>query len=119
MFCVKAIVDRVVNQTQQFIIFIRHAEKNLSATVKDDNYLDITVTGSQETYNLAKYLQRKLGIITQIKTSPVKRCLQTAGILASSLNKPPAINLSKVLGDPGPYIIDANKAAKTFEQYNV
>lgn len=120
MFNLEKIIDQIPNHKGKLIIFIRHAEKDLTAEITHDAHLMITQEGMQQTHVVGNYLKQQLGIISKIKTSPVKRCVQTAEIFATCFHQPAkSIHLSSILGDPGPYVVDDQAAVETFKQYNI
>lgn len=94
------------------LLIIRHAERPLLNEGEIGNELKLTENGINTTKQFAKSLNDK---IIDIHCSPVIRCIQTAQIIAnehtlSNLD----IKISKLLGDPGFFIKDADLAWQTW-----
>ncbi len=95
------------------IYLIRHAEKSLVGEQT------LTQNGLQEAYFYGQKLSQ-LGIFFDlIKTSPVTRCIQTAEKIVEGMNIDIPIQKSRLLGNPGIFVKDEQKAAKVFNQYSV
>ena len=95
------------------IYLIRHAEKSLVGKQK------LTKNGLQEAFFYGRKLSRTGIFFDLIKTSPVTRCLQTAEKIVEGMNIDIPIQESCLLGNPGIFVKDDQKAAKVFNQHSV
>ncbi len=101
------------------LFLVRHAEKCSSNGLSTSSEVAITSEGIERTKQLGDYLSLQIGKDFTIKTSPIKRCFETAKIFAQRFSKEESLILqSKILGDPGPYVIDRKVAAEAFEKEN-
>ncbi|MGK2864921.1 MAG: SixA phosphatase family protein [Chitinophagaceae bacterium] len=105
--------------SDEFFIFIRHAEKDRAVKV-DDAVVPLTTNGIKETHQLAEFLSLNFPQISLIKTSPLLRCSHTAKILADHYpnNEVPIVS-STLLGNPGAFVADDQLTAKVFDQFSV
>ncbi len=93
---------------------IRHAEK-LDSSV----HSLLSAKGLQDAYNFGLQLRRKNIQIDLIISSPIQRCIETGeNIVRGYQNRIPIIE-SKLLGDPGVYIIEDQIAMKIFEKFEL
>lgn len=100
--------QKIVNQS----LIIRHA--NRDAIPKGQFGADVML--NQKGKENAKIFGEKLQKydVHKIYTSPVGRCVQTAEIIRQNYNKNIDIEQTKILGNPGVFIFDAEKAGKMF-----
>ncbi len=118
IFCLQTIIDHA-DLSEQTIIFLRHAEKE-TCSAKNDHELNITQAGIAASNALGAYLQQTIKFVSKIKTSPVKRCLQTAKVLQACFTHADLfIQSTNILGDPGPYIEDDKAAMSMFKKQYV
>ena len=97
-----------------FIILMRHAEK--------DGNGNLTKKGIINSINMGKDIIKKYGCINNIKSSPLKRCIDTSKFIASELRNNGCtveIMKSRLLGNPGPFVIDEKQGQKVFDKYGV
>ncbi len=95
------------------IYLIRHAEKSLVGEQS------LTKNGLQEAYFYGQKLSQSGIFFDLIKASPVTRCIQTAEKIVEGMNIVIPIQESGLLGNPGIFVQDDQKAAKVFNQYSV
>lgn len=115
-------VSRIISQldlSNATIIALRHAEKTALLNNQPDYDRAITNAGQQATKAFAAWLLNNNFTIASIKTSPVKRCLQTAQCLQQILQPSAAITRCSLLGAPGAYVADDQLAARHFQNYTV
>lgn len=94
------------------VLVLRHAERPQIPTGDFGNELSLTKEGEQASEALGK----RLGNIPwgEIHTSPLVRCEQTAfHFLKGTQQKTPIIK-SQILGDPGPFVYNPQKAGPHF-----
>lgn len=109
-----------VNLEDKHIIFMRHAEKLQSCDIYAEAALGLTDEGINQTRILAKYFKQRIKKSKKIKTSPIKRCIQTAEILSACFDRDNStVELSNILGGPGAYVNDDKRALSVFTKYNV
>lgn len=90
------------------LLVIRHAERPLIAEGEVGNGLSLTEAGVQATRRFASALDQE---IVSINSSPILRCVQTAQLIADVHNySHEDIEVSRLLGDPGFFIEDADLA---------
>lgn len=109
-----------INLEDKYIIFMRHAEKLQSRNIHAGAALGLTEEGINQTHILAEYFKQRMKKNKKIKTSPIKRCVQTAEILSACFDRDNStIELSNILGGPGAYVNDDKRALSVFTKYNV
>ncbi len=98
-----------------FILIVRHAEKIIKKNQNEDISTLLTKKGINDSKQFGNELLSFFNEISLIKTSPVERCVQTANaILNNSFKSMKKIEKSKILGDPGVFVIDAKTALGNF-----
>lgn len=96
------------------VLIVRHAERPVIPPNEVGNELSITEEGVKATKGFGEILSTPL---VSVKSSPVLRCLQTAEILAKTLNfDANLIEESKLLGDPGFFIEDGDLAWTNWQE---
>lgn len=95
------------------IYLIRHAEKSLIGEQT------LTKKGLQEAFLYGGKLSQTGIFFDLIKTSPVTRCVQTAEKIVEGMNIDIPIQESRLLGNPGIFVKDDQKAVKVFNQNSV
>jgi hypothetical protein len=100
-------------QTDAPCVFIlRHAEKYIKTNVHEDILQSITPKGRQTSRLLGHFLNKTYSNIDFVKSSPIKRCLETSkAVFPNFQNK---IKSSKLLGGDGVYVSDGKLAAQNF-----
>jgi len=95
------------------ILLARHAEKHLTGdgTLTNQGLMDALAYGQQ--------LKDHHVAFDVVISSPVTRCVQTAEQIIQGLNHPGKVQLSPLLGDPGIFIADDQKAGQAFEDFSV
>ncbi len=100
----------LMNQSN-FILILRHAEKIMN----DDISALLTKKGISDSEQFGKKLLCFFNNINLVKTSPIERCVQTTNAILNNIFKTiDKIEKSKILGDPGVFVIDAQKAIGNF-----
>jgi hypothetical protein len=96
------------------ILVIRHGHREEHRSGSFGNELTLTEEGKQTSFAFGKYLENiPLG---EIHTSPILRCVQTAEELLKGAHQELSLSSSTVLGDPGPFILDPERAGPVFTQ---
>lgn len=94
------------------LLVIRHAERPMIAKGDVGNDISITENGIRATIKFARSLSAR---IQSIHSSPVLRCMQTARLIADVHGYTASgIHASRLLGDPGFFISDAELAWKSW-----
>ena len=93
---------------------IRHAEKTDSSV-----HAKLSEQGKLDSINYGKKLLKYNPNITQIVTSPIERCVQTAELIVAGLEKSVPIIEATELGNPGIYIYDDKKAMNVFNNFSL
>lgn len=90
------------------LLIVRHAERPLIAEGEVGDGLSLTEAGVQATRYFAGELDQE---IVSIQSSPILRCMQTAQLIADTHGySREDIKTSRLLGDPGFFIADADLA---------
>lgn len=90
------------------LLIVRHAERPLIANGEVGNDLGLTEAGVQATRDFAGTLDQE---VVSIQSSPILRCMQTAQLIADAHGYArESIKTSRLLGDPGFFIEDADLA---------
>jgi len=93
---------------------IRHAHK-----VDNSMYAELNEKGKNASYEFGSILKEKKVIINTIYSSPFSRCLQTAKHIVDGYESKIEIIESKLLGDPGVFVKDDQKAMSIFGKYKL
>ncbi len=94
------------------VLVIRHAHRPEIPPGRFGHELSLTEEGEKASLALGEKLSRT--VWGEVHSSPLIRCRQTAGFfLRGAKQKIPIIH-SKMLGDPGPFISDLEKAGPIF-----
>ena len=102
-----ALLDRVPEGSAAALV-LRHAEREEIPPGTFGNDVPLTDRGRRAAYHLGKGLShRPAGIV---KTSPLPRCVQTAEAIISGSSWQTGSMPDTLLGDPGPFVIDAGLA---------
>jgi len=106
-----------IKNIKSFILLIRHAEKRIDSEILDENQIFLTKSGRKEALAFGKELSLLWGDIQYIKSSPIERCVTTAGLILEGMGNNVEIITSTNLGDPGVFITDDKVAVKHFNTY--
>ncbi len=105
----------VLPSNKPIVCLIRHAEREPFLPGDIGNKVNLTNYGQASCQSLAKVLNQR---VNKIYSSSVKRCLQTAHLLAvSAIDSEVTIN--SFLGNPGVFIINPAKVNIYFQQQNI
>lgn len=102
-----------IDNNNKNIALIRHTERYEIPDGELGNDVNITPNGIKMANDFGKLLKNKN--LLKIYTSPVKRCVHTAGIIVEGYGKNIEIVSSSMLGNPSAYIKDSKLA---FEKMN-
>lgn len=103
-----------MNNPTPMLILIRHAERPDIAADAIGNDVLLTEKGKQDTLQFAKKLKSH---VVSIRTSPIKRCLETALIIAeATCGSVAEITHDTDLGDPGFIISDGAEAWRHWQE---
>jgi hypothetical protein len=97
-------------ESSSICLLMRHAEREAILSGTYGNEVNLTQAGIKSCIDWAQ----QFGNLTRkIYTSPVRRCLQTANVIAenASIKK---IHYSLLLGDPGVFVVDRALAQNYF-----
>jgi broad specificity phosphatase PhoE len=89
-------------------MLVRHAARPPLPAGDAGYALPITETGARQAIDLGRLLGARL---RTLHTSPLLRCVQTAEALCEGAARAIAIHPSRLLGDPGVYVLDDRVAA--------
>jgi len=95
------------------IYLIRHAEKT-----DDSVHSNLTQNGLEDSLIYGRELKLRNIKISLIVSSPIERCIQTASQISKGYGGL-KIEESTLLGDPGVFINDSDKAMKIFDKYEL
>jgi len=119
VFNIKAAISHL-QQTENLIICLRHGERYGASSIAAGTEIELTPAGKATSKTLGNYLNTKFTNGYGLKSSPIKRCVQTAEILSDCCQQiQPEVILSQTLGAPGPYISNTDTAAKIFAQKSI
>lgn len=95
------------------VLLLRHSARGPLPVGEAGNNVPITGSGKRSAVELG----RKLGAhIRSLHSSPVPRCIQTAKALRKGANAELDIAVSRLLGDPGVYVLDGDLAWRNWER---
>lgn len=111
-------ITSILNTTpikKPLLIFIRHAEKKRELIdVNSFQCNGLTKKGVNDTIIFSNEIFNNIEPLQMIRTSGVKRCVQTSRIIADNLQHTNIISPSFLLGNPGVYVKDDKIAASHF-----
>jgi len=114
-------MDKLESPINGEIILIRHAEKIELTPDLTEPELTLTEKGKKDALNLGKLLKER-GLSKSIRffVSPRFRCIQTAEYISKGAEiLEPIITHSKLLGSPGPFVIDHEIGGKVFNNFSL
>lgn len=95
------------------MLLLRHSARGSLPVGEAGNDVPITEAGKRN----AEEFGRRLGAqIRSLHSSPVPRCIQTANALREGANTKLDITVSRLLGDPGVYVLDGDLAWSNWEK---
>ena len=92
-------------------LLLRHAEREPLPPGEVGDAVPITEEGERAAHALGRLLRRRM---RSLRTSPVPRCVQTAEALVAGSGRTLTIQPDRLLGAPGVYVIDGDKAWSTW-----
>ncbi len=105
----------VLIKQSKFILIVRHAEKIIDENQNEDIFALLTRKGISDSKKFGNELLSLFNGTGLMKTSPIERCVQTANaILNYNFESKKKIEKSKILGDPGVFVMDAKTALGNF-----
>lgn len=93
------------------VALLRHAARGPLPPDDPGAAVPITPEGERAAEALGRVLQGRLRTVT---TSPVLRCVQTSEAVCGGAGVALDVLTSARLGDPGPYVVDSERAWQTF-----
>jgi len=110
--------NQIFASTEKLCLIIRHSERNHIPKGKHDIETLLNENGIKRAKDFGKVLRYFEDI--KIISSPVERCRETAKYIYEGFGKKEnEILLSKVLGEPGPYVYDGKIAVNYFINQSV
>lgn len=101
-------------QNSSFLMFLRHAERDFSEDPLEDIKKALNENGKKQAISLGKEIVILQKNICFIKSSPIERCIETANAILKGAGSREKVIISKILGDPGPFVSDSKVAFQTF-----
>lgn len=93
------------------LLLIRHGPKK-----KRIHPLEQTTLSEDGIRQVLQFAQAWDGPIpSRVVTSPIERCVQTASIITQTNHWEQAVHESRLLGDPGPFVIDSKAVSDQLE----
>ncbi|MGR3973655.1 MAG: histidine phosphatase family protein [Candidatus Rhabdochlamydia sp.] len=102
----------LLQEETRSLLLIRHGHRDPFPPHSLGTDISLTEEGVEASTALGRRLRKVK--LQSLYTSPVKRCQQTAEAIVQGLATPLEITTSSLLGDPGPFIQDANKSSPLF-----
>lgn len=97
-------------------LFLRHADRPPFKPNSWGHNVSITLKGKQASQSMGKKL-RSNNLSYYLWSSPIKRCLETAEAICKGLESNRNIRQSSLLGGPGFFIQNPEKASIIFKEY--
>ncbi|RMG10991.1 MAG: radical SAM protein [Deltaproteobacteria bacterium] len=92
-------------------LVVRHAEREHFQHGTFGNDVSLTPHGRRQAFDLGKRLRGRLAGVT---SSPLPRCTETARLVSAGAGQDAEPSTDRLLGDPGPFIEDADLASRAF-----
>jgi broad specificity phosphatase PhoE len=100
-------------------LVVRHAERPLFKTAKAPNDVSITADGQNEAERLGRLLGHHGLIIDRCASSTVRRCLQTAELIAQGNRFPDKVDISPCLGGSDLFNDDEEALMRSFDTLTI
>jgi broad specificity phosphatase PhoE len=97
-------------------LFLRHADRPSFKPNSWGHNVSITLEGKQASQSMGEKLKSN-NLSYYLWSSPIKRCLETAEAICKGLESNRDIRQSSLLGDPGFFIQNPEKASIIFKEY--
>lgn len=97
-------------------LFLRHADRPSFKPNSWGHNVSITLKGKQASQSMGKKL-RSNNLSYYLWSSPIKRCLETAEAICKGLESTRDVRKSPLLGGPGFFIQNSEKASIIFKEY--
>ncbi|MDK2947559.1 MAG: hypothetical protein PWQ63_719 [Methanolobus sp.] len=105
-------LDKVRQSNQKKLILIRHTDREHILHGTSGNDVCITPEGKEKAFDLGRNLQSLT--VNWCKTSPLLRCTQTIDSIAMGYGRTIVHSGSELLGEPGPFVFDGDRAIHAF-----
>lgn len=109
----------VQRKRKVWLLIIRHAETESRSNRETPTDAEISEAGRAASKEFGRMFSRQFGRPRLVKSSPVKRCVDTAQEFISCFDKSCDPELSSILGSPGCFVADEELAAENFRRYGV
>lgn len=97
------------DQVTPSVMFLRHGDRDKIPDGQFGDEVELNEKGILNSISFGRSISHLM--ISGIYSSPIKRCVQTAEMIKSGLEKDIPITITNHLGDPGPFVYHNNKAA--------
>ncbi|MCB2156555.1 histidine phosphatase family protein [bacterium] len=108
----RAILD--LPRTCPVAVLLRHAERGPILQGEVGMEVLLTDAGFREAQELGRQIGQR---IVGIDSSPVERCMQTSRAMLEGASGSVAISQSSLLGDPGVFVVDGEKAFENWVRF--
>jgi len=95
-------------------LLLRHAERGELPPAQPGDHVPLTAEGHAQALALGKALAARLGTV---RCSAVLRCRQTAAAILTGAEQPGEPHLDPLLGAPGPFVTDGDRAWPLFVEH--
>ncbi|MBM3856145.1 MAG: histidine phosphatase family protein [Verrucomicrobia bacterium] len=96
---------------RNIVVFLRHGERESVPSHEFPRHdAPLTDDGKRAAESLGMQFGARLG---SVRSSPVPRCVETARALLVGAGKPAAPHEDRLLGDPGAFVLDGDRAMAT------
>lgn len=104
-----------VPEGASYIILIRHGDRNQIRDGTHGNDCLLNESGRKKSINFGRTILSGLNV--KFLSSPVERCIQTAMYMLEGLGQHQNIEISNVLGAPGPFVYDSSVGGHYFIEH--
>lgn len=101
-----------INTEGSYSILIRHGDRNKIPDGEFGNEVELNEKGFRRSLELGQNIKNLR--VNRIYTSPITRCVQTAESIKAGLEQEVEIIETILLGDPGPFVENAEKAGISY-----
>jgi broad specificity phosphatase PhoE len=104
-----------IEKNNKTALLIRHADRNKIPEGTFGEAIELNTRGKQNAFLFGEKLTDFK--LNKVFTSPVKRCVQTAKQIVKAYKQTVDIELSNILGEPGAFVEDMQKAGEYFLKF--